>query len=168
MGGFPPGPCDRSMKTPAGEYCVSCIVSDTVLQMVRPVQQDLHKTVYQRLSHNIHLVNPRFYANRQEDAQEFLTHLLDRLERDCKSRGTPQCSFFRGRLASRVTCEACGAHSDTHDPFETLSLEIGGNTDNVQGVLRSFLSREKLEGANAYRCGSAACGNALKSAVKAR
>ena len=40
LGGFPPGPCDPSMKTPAGESCVSCIVSDTVLQMVRPVQRE--------------------------------------------------------------------------------------------------------------------------------
>jgi hypothetical protein len=67
----------------------------------------------------------------------------------------PVCTLFRGRIVSRVTCQnpSCRASSDTHDPFETLSLEIAG-VDSVGAAMARFTAKEVLDGANRYRCGA--------------
>ncbi len=59
--------------------------------------------------------------------------------------------LFGGALQSRVRCGACGATSDTVDPFLDLSLELLGCT-TLLAALRRFTAPETLTGANAYKC----------------
>ena len=59
--------------------------------------------------------------------------------------------LFGGSLLSRVRCSACGATSDTVDPFLDLSLELLGCT-TLLAALRRFTAPEALTGANAYKC----------------
>ena len=63
---------------------------------------------------------------------------------------------FGGRLLSRVTCAACGAHSDTMDPCLDLSVEVGPGVATLGDALAAFARPEPLAGADAYRC--AGCG----------
>ena len=71
----------------------------------------------------------------------------------CPSLRALPCAMFcqRGKLCSRVRCRTCRNVSDTHDPFETLSLEIGG-AHSVEQMLQHFTSREYLDGDNRYLC----------------
>jgi hypothetical protein len=62
---------------------------------------------------------------------------------------------FGGRLLSRVTCAACGAHSDTLDPCLDLSVEVGPGVATLGDALAAFARPEPLAGEDAYRC--AAC-----------
>ena len=59
--------------------------------------------------------------------------------------------MFGGTLRSQVKCGACGAESNTLDPFMDLSLELLGCT-SVAAALQKFTAPETLAGANAYKC----------------
>ncbi|KAJ4459193.1 putative ubiquitin carboxyl-terminal hydrolase 44 [Paratrimastix pyriformis] len=73
---------------------------------------------------------PRFRNYQQQDAHEFLRYLLDQLLEEVggptkKSKEkTALEALFQGRLATRVTCLACGHASTTMDPFLDLSVDI--------------------------------------------
>ena len=108
---------------------------------------------------NLHLISKSLRLGYQEDAHEFLAHLLDRTEVHCKSQALPICHVLRGELLSTVTCAACNGVSKKLDPFETLSLEIEGMSD-LHHALRHFCASETLDGNNKYRC-EGRCGNVL-------
>lgn len=65
----------------------------------------------------------------------------------------------QGRLFSRVVCSVCHGVSDTMDPFETLSLEMG-EARSLTGLLALFTKSETLQGRDAYRC-EGKCAKAL-------
>eukprot|EP01087_Luapelamoeba_hula_P014401 TRINITY_DN4208_c2_g1_i6.p1 TRINITY_DN4208_c2_g1~~TRINITY_DN4208_c2_g1_i6.p1 ORF type:complete len:1301 (+),score=270.41 TRINITY_DN4208_c2_g1_i6:201-4103(+) len=93
---------------------------------------------------------PHFRNYQQQDAQEFLVFLLDRLHDELKdanlssspaasnttstassphrNRGSEQPSIisqtFQGQLRSQVTCASCGKISSRVEPFFDLSLDI--------------------------------------------
>lgn len=110
-----------------------------------------------------------FKPGRQEDAHEFVRHLLDgmvtasalgcgRRVGDGGKRLTHQeemktivHSVFGGCLHSTVSCMSCKAVSIVNEPFLDLSLEING-TNSVTGALEKFTANEKLDGSNRYRC----------------
>mmetsp|Transcript_413 Transcript_413/g.1405 ORF Transcript_413/g.1405 Transcript_413/m.1405 type:complete len:560 (+) Transcript_413:68-1747(+) len=107
-----------------------------------------------------------FRPGRQEDAHEFVRHLLDnmvkasqyRSGRDNIKRMTHQeemktivHSIFGGCLQNSVTCLSCKAVSVVTEPFLDLSVDIH-STSSVTGALEKFTSSERLDGANKYRC----------------
>ena len=107
----------------------------------------------QRLLENLPQISHQFQTRRQEDAHEFFSQLLDKMERDAASKKLPKCELFNGSLVSRVVCSQCHLKSDTIDPFSTLSVGIHRCTE-LSECLSCFFSTETLSGDNAFECSS--------------
>uniref|UniRef100_UPI0037E9924C ubiquitin carboxyl-terminal hydrolase 44 n=1 Tax=Semicossyphus pulcher TaxID=241346 RepID=UPI0037E9924C len=94
--------------------------------------------------HSVWQLIPAFRGYAQQDAQEFLCELLDKVQHELESTGkhttsagVPQVqkrlikqvlsvvnTIFHGQLLSQVTCLACDHRSNTVEPFWDLSLEF--------------------------------------------
>lgn len=94
--------------------------------------------------HSVWQLIPAFRGYAQQDAQEFLCELLDKVQHELESTGTHTTSagvpqnqkrlikqvlsvvntIFHGQLLSQVTCLACDHRSNTVEPFWDLSLEF--------------------------------------------
>ncbi|KAM6961712.1 ubiquitin carboxyl-terminal hydrolase 44 [Tautogolabrus adspersus] len=94
--------------------------------------------------HSVWQLIPAFRGYAQQDAQEFLCELLDKVQHELESTGqhttsagVPQIqkrlikqvlsvvnTIFHGQLLSQVTCLACDHRSNTVEPFWDLSLEF--------------------------------------------
>ncbi|KAK7891823.1 hypothetical protein WMY93_023786 [Mugilogobius chulae] len=94
--------------------------------------------------HSVWQLIPAFMGYAQQDAQEFLCELLDKVQHELESASNntnsasvpqPQKhlikqvldvvnTIFHGQLLSQVTCLACGNRSNTVEPFWDLSLEF--------------------------------------------
>uniref|UniRef100_A0A3B3BA66 Ubiquitin carboxyl-terminal hydrolase n=1 Tax=Oryzias melastigma TaxID=30732 RepID=A0A3B3BA66_ORYME len=94
--------------------------------------------------HSVWQLIPAFRGYAQQDAQEFLCELLDKVQHELESTGkhttsagVPQTqkrlikqvlsvvnTIFHGQLLSQVTCLACSHRSNTVEPFWDLSLEF--------------------------------------------
>ncbi|MBN3270453.1 UP44A hydrolase, partial [Polyodon spathula] len=93
--------------------------------------------------HSVWRLIPAFRGYAQQDAQEFLCELLDKVQRELETTGTVQPAhmpasqrklikqvlnvintIFHGQLLSQVTCLACDNKSNTVEPFWDLSLEF--------------------------------------------
>ncbi|XP_030076459.1 ubiquitin carboxyl-terminal hydrolase 49 [Microcaecilia unicolor] len=93
--------------------------------------------------HSVWSLIPAFRGYDQQDAQEFLCELLDKVQQELESEGTKHRilipfsqrkltkqvlkvvnTIFHGQLLSQVTCLTCSYKSDTVEPFWDLSLEF--------------------------------------------
>ncbi|KAM6985514.1 ubiquitin carboxyl-terminal hydrolase 44 [Aplochiton taeniatus] len=131
--------------------------------------------------HSVWQLIPAFRGYAQQDAQEFLCELLDKVQRELESTRTPPAgvsntqkrlikqvlsvvnNIFHGQLLSQVTCLACDHRSNTVEPFWDLSLEFperyhSNSRESVAQVscrltemLAKFTETEALEG-NIYAC----------------
>lgn len=116
----------------------------------------------------------KFRPGRQEDAHEFLVHLLDAMnDGELKEAGIDQNKsgwreklpvprldettfvhrIFGGYFRSQVHCTACKFNSNTYDPFLDLSLEVSRKgCRSVADALREFTRKETLDSANRWKC----------------
>eukprot|EP00980_Cylindrotheca_fusiformis_P004082 scaffold880_cov132-Cylindrotheca_fusiformis.AAC.78 len=116
----------------------------------------------------------KFRPGRQEDAHEFLVHLLDAMhDGELRAAGiNQQISGWRDRLPvprldettfihrvfggyfrSQVRCRKCGYRSNTYDPFLDLSLEVSKKTSrSILHSLADFTRIETLDADNQWRC----------------
>ncbi|TFJ82051.1 hypothetical protein NSK_006717 [Nannochloropsis salina CCMP1776] len=114
---------------------------------------------------NLKALNRHFRVGRQEDAHEFLRHLLDALQNGClqaarvKSNAPGRLAettfvhrIFGGYLRSQVRCTQCGHCSNTYDNFLDLSLEIHGKVGRLEEALARFTAVETLDRANRWKC----------------
>ncbi|XP_035532358.1 ubiquitin carboxyl-terminal hydrolase 44 [Morone saxatilis] len=131
--------------------------------------------------HSVWQLIPAFRGYAQQDAQEFLCELLDKVQHELESTGThtttagvPQKrlikqvlsvvnTIFHGQLLSQVTCVACDHRSNTVEPFWDLSLEFPERyhsnsresaaqaSCHLTEMLAKFTETEALEG-NIYAC----------------
>nr|XP_015207824.1 PREDICTED: ubiquitin carboxyl-terminal hydrolase 44 [Lepisosteus oculatus]XP_015207825.1 PREDICTED: ubiquitin carboxyl-terminal hydrolase 44 [Lepisosteus oculatus] len=93
--------------------------------------------------HSVWHLIPAFRGYAQQDAQEFLCELLDKVQQELETTGSLQPAhvpasqrklikkvmnvvntIFHGQLLSQVTCLACDNKSNTIEPFWDLSLEF--------------------------------------------
>ncbi|KAG7267854.1 hypothetical protein CRUP_023870 [Coryphaenoides rupestris] len=96
--------------------------------------------------HSVWQLIPAFRGYAQQDAQEFLCELLDKVQRELESTGRQHApaaggvphtqkhlikqvlnvvnTIFHGQLLSQVTCLACDHQSNTVESFWDLSLEF--------------------------------------------
>jgi len=116
----------------------------------------------------------KFRLGRQEDAHEFLVHLLDAInDGELRAAGINQnISGWRDRLPgsrldettfvhrtfggyfrSQVRCRRCNYRSNTYDPFLDLSLEVSKKSStSVLKALSEFTRKETLDAANQWKC----------------
>ncbi|KAG5835573.1 hypothetical protein ANANG_G00245440 [Anguilla anguilla] len=93
--------------------------------------------------HSVWNLIPAFRGYDQQDAQEFLCELLDKVQQELESEGSKRKivipisqrklskqvlkvlnTIFHGQLLSQVTCLSCDYKSNTVEPFWDLSLEF--------------------------------------------
>jgi len=82
-----------------------------------------------RIKETIGYLAPRFARSDQQDAQEFLTFLLDALHEEFKENNKPDTNtiikqLFFGQMQSTVTCLKCKNIEKTINPFCFLSLPL--------------------------------------------
>lgn len=116
----------------------------------------------------------KFRPGRQEDAHEFLVHLLDAMnDGELKESGmNPHASgwrdrmpiarldettfihrIFGGYLRSQVRCTSCGYCSNTYDPFLDLSLEVSRKScHSISNAILEFTRKETLDSENRWKC----------------
>ncbi|XP_007570431.1 ubiquitin carboxyl-terminal hydrolase 49 [Poecilia latipinna] len=110
--------------------------------------------------HSVWNLIPAFRGYDQQDAQEFLCELLDKVQQELDTEGSKRRivipitkrklskqvlkvlnTIFHGQLLSQVTCLSCKHKSNTVEPFWDLSLEFP----------ERYHSRNKGPGATAYQ-----------------
>ncbi|XP_074660354.1 ubiquitin carboxyl-terminal hydrolase 44-like isoform X2 [Tubulanus polymorphus] len=108
----------------------------------------------QSMLHAVWNVIPFFRGYSQQDAQEFLCEVLDKVENEIEknsrkirnrrsSNNTPSnliTALFQGQLVSQLTCQNCKKISETKEPFQDLSLEFPDRYQLVSGS--TMLSQE--------------------------
>ncbi|XP_060068229.1 ubiquitin carboxyl-terminal hydrolase 44-like [Ylistrum balloti] len=127
------------------------------------------------------LAIPTFKGYAQQDAQEFLCELLDKVQQELAViNGAEDIvnETFQGELVSQVTCLKCKKVSETHEPYMDLSLEfperyqitkenfkVAQDMCHVTEMLAKFTDIEKLEG-KIYSCEKCNKGRRGKSPTK--
>ncbi|CAN0112232.1 unnamed protein product [Ectocarpus sp. 4 AP-2014] len=125
-------------------------------------------------SDNLRKIGEKFRRGRQEDAHEFLRHLVDKMAGSYLDRRgvdpfapnrlaetTPIHRVFGGYLRSQLKCSECGFCSDTFDPFMDLAMNVEKvdssgvpmNERSLQAALRRFTAPETLGAGNEWKCG---------------
>mmetsp|Transcript_17298 Transcript_17298/g.26198 ORF Transcript_17298/g.26198 Transcript_17298/m.26198 type:complete len:906 (-) Transcript_17298:1-2718(-) len=116
----------------------------------------------------------KFRPGRQEDAHEFLVHLLDAMQDgELRSAGINQHvrgwrdnlpiprldettlvhRIFGGYLRSQVKCTKCGYCSNTYDPFLDLALEVSKKSStSISSAFKEFARKETLDKNNQWKC----------------
>lgn len=111
--------------------------------------------------HSVWSLIPAFRGYDQQDAQEFLCELLDKVQQELESEGTKRRilipfsqrkltkqvlkvvnTIFHGQLLSQVTCLTCSYKSDTVEPFWDLSLEFPERYHNIEKGILPITSTE--------------------------
>ncbi|XP_075893069.1 ubiquitin carboxyl-terminal hydrolase 49 [Nelusetta ayraudi] len=101
--------------------------------------------------HSVWNLIPAFRGYDQQDAQEFLCELLDKVQQELDTDGSKQRivipltkrklskqvlkvlnTIFHGQLLSQVTCLSCKHKSNTVEPFWDLSLEFPERYHSVE------------------------------------
>jgi ubiquitin C-terminal hydrolase len=103
------------------------------------------KTIYyyssfrpDHIKDTIGLQAPRFATNDQQDAQEFMTYLLDEIHKELKEKNGSESStiieeLFFGKIQSTITCRQCHHEVKTTNPISFLPLPL-----NQQGHIFSI------------------------------
>ena len=88
-------------------------------------------------------------AHRQHDVQELCRVLFDALGKF----GVPLAPrLFEGLLRDSLRCSCCGLESARREAFSDVPLDIA-ELETLEQALRHFVRQERMEGADAWRCG---------------
>ncbi|HEY9818825.1 MAG TPA: reverse transcriptase domain-containing protein [Candidatus Obscuribacterales bacterium] len=101
--------------------------------------------------------NVCFQGNDQQDAQELVALLLDRLgvEMDNTNKPLdPPSSLLRGELAERVTCRGCETPGGQQQVFWTLPLTIAPEVTSIQEAMDAQIGTEEVVELNCENCAS--------------
>ncbi|XP_006871875.1 PREDICTED: ubiquitin carboxyl-terminal hydrolase 44 [Chrysochloris asiatica] len=161
-------------REPSSQYISLCHELHTLFQVMWSGRWALVSPF--AMLHSVWRLIPAFRGYAQQDAQEFLCELLDKIQHELETTGTrfpaliPTSqkklikqvlnvvnNIFLGQLLSQVTCLACDNKSNTIEPFWDLSLEFperyqcsGKDTTSqpclVTEMLAKFTETEALEG----------------------
>ncbi|GAB0495475.1 hypothetical protein MMPV_006777 [Pyropia vietnamensis] len=181
----------RGGRSDSGKFCATAALEAVIRRMVdkRPAGVDgdgggyggRHGSVVTpvELSSALRATARTFRPGRQEDAHEYLRHLLDATVRSATLGCARAASalprqpvsaaeearslthrVFGGTLQSTVVCGSCGRHSPTLETFLDLSVDVAPSLGRALG---RYFAAETLGGANAYACdGCRARGRATK------
>ncbi|XP_025049593.1 ubiquitin carboxyl-terminal hydrolase 44 isoform X2 [Alligator sinensis] len=128
-------------KEPSSEHISLCHELHTLFQVMWSGKWALVSPF--AMLHSVWRLIPAFRGYAQQDAQEFLCELLDKVQQELETTGTRYPALipasqrklmkqvlnvvntiFHGQLLSQVTCLACDNKSNTIEPFWDLSLEF--------------------------------------------
>ncbi|KAK6236918.1 hypothetical protein QUC31_020718 [Theobroma cacao] len=141
-------------------FCALCAIQKHVSRALQSTGRILAPN---DLVSNLRCISRNFRNSRQEDAHEYMVHLLESMHKCCLPSGVPSESpsayekslvhkIFGGRLRSQVKCMQCAYCSNTFDPFLDLSLEIA-KADSLLKALKNFTAAELLDGGEKqYQC----------------
>ncbi|CDQ66811.1 unnamed protein product [Oncorhynchus mykiss] len=112
--------------------------------------------------HSVWNLIPAFRGYDQQDAQEFLCELLDKVQQELESEGSKRRivipitqrklskqvlkvlnTIFHGQLLSQVTCLSCKHKSNTVEPFWDLSLEFPERYHSTEKGLAASLAYQR-------------------------
>ncbi|CAF1306055.1 unnamed protein product [Adineta steineri] len=90
---------------------------------------DMYTFTPNRIKDNMGKKDSRFASSDQQDAQEFMTFLLDIIHQELKTknkndRNTIIKKLFFGEITSTVTCTACHKEDSTINPISSLSIPL--------------------------------------------
>ncbi|XP_055972240.1 ubiquitin carboxyl-terminal hydrolase 44 [Sorex fumeus] len=166
-------------REPSSQYISLCHELHTLFQVMWSGKWALVSPF--AMLHSVWRLIPAFRGYAQQDAQEFLCELLDKVQHELETTGTrlpaliPTSqrkiikqvlnvvnNIFHGQLLSQVTCLACDNKSNTIEPFWDLSLEfperyqcsgkdVASQPCLVTEMLAKFTETEALEG-KVYVC----------------
>jgi ubiquitin carboxyl-terminal hydrolase 36/42 len=145
------------------DFCIACRLEELVDASFQLGAPAFHPRA---LANGLPVVAKGFRLGRQEDAHEFMRHVLEALTKIFaplkggaqwgSGRFTAVQQFFQGALQSQIRCLACQKDSVTFDPFLDLSLELAGSDrvicPSVASAMEMFMTAEFLEGDNRYQC----------------
>ncbi|XP_003783392.1 ubiquitin carboxyl-terminal hydrolase 44 [Otolemur garnettii] len=161
-------------REPSSQYISLCHELHTLFQVMWSGRWALVSPF--AMLHSVWRLIPAFRGYAQQDAQEFLCELLDKIQHELETTGTSLPALiptsqrklikqvlnvvnniFHGQLLSQVTCLACDNKSNTIEPFWDLSLEFperyqcsGKDAASqpclVTEMLAKFTETEALEG----------------------
>ncbi|KAG5183595.1 hypothetical protein JKP88DRAFT_316761 [Tribonema minus] len=97
-------------------------------------------------------LNLQYSVYHQNDASEFCTKLLDRLETAVKGDSAKAlANCFGGRLVQEKIPRGCSHRTSREDPFIALELIIRGK-ESIQESLAALVEGELMEGDNKVEC----------------
>lgn len=123
---------------------------------------------------------PTFKGHAQQDAQEFLCELIDKVQNEMHDLDLFDAvsDMFQGQLVSQVKCLVCKNVSETRESFMDLSLEfphryqftsinarIAQDICHITEMLYKFTEEETLEG-KIYRCEKCNARRKSKSSIQ--
>lgn len=109
-------------------------------------------------------VGKHFRHMRQEDAHEYLIHLLDCMHEEVlKANGIKPSDgkiaettfisrIFGGYFCNQLKCSKCKYTSRTFNHFLDLSLDINGGINSIESAIASFTKPEVLSHGNEWKC----------------
>ncbi|XP_028549090.1 ubiquitin carboxyl-terminal hydrolase 21 isoform X2 [Dendrobium catenatum] len=136
-----------------GEFCSFCALRNHVAESI---MKSGFVITPRSFAYNLSKISSFFQPGEQQDAQEFLSCLLDSIHTSylkpiykdhqflSSREESPVNQVFGGCLRSQLRCLECGHCSDTYEPIVDLSLEID-DVDNLTEALESFTKTEMID-----------------------
>ena len=107
---------------------------------------------------NLQVIAKGMRCGQQEDAHEFLMHVLSKMEDSClfgkesldvySKHTTVVGQIFGGYLRNQLNCHSCKERRNTFDPFMDINLGMS-NVHSVESAMQRFIKPDNLDG---YRC----------------
>ncbi|NXP72198.1 UBP42 hydrolase, partial [Ramphastos sulfuratus] len=140
-------------------FCMMCTMEEHIRKVLLSSVSAVHPRPFVNI---LKRIGKQFQCNRQEDAHEFLCHMLLAMQRacltgssnwheECKVTPSVTAPWLSFCLCLPVTCLNCGTVSDCYEAFLDVPLDIRG-ASSVSAALQDLVQLEQLDGANCIRC----------------
>jgi len=150
----------HSLKCKSKKFCVLCELEKLIPPVLTGKQIQRPYTMFK----NLGKVNDLLTPGCQEDAHEFWTSLLDKIEiaydnagdnlnknNKCFDKYNPIRSLFTGEMKTTIQCGKCRKYSISKEPYCCLSLDVD-DIDTLPESLSVLTQDEVLKGNNKYYC----------------
>ena len=140
-----------------------CFLRDTkaVIESIMTSTDDEPLTPFDMAS-NVDLIDDHLQFGKQQDAQEFLNSLIDKIngceihdrqriaKTDAHEQTTGMYQIFGSHLLSEWRCDTCNNKQPKFEPITSIIVSINGSSLN--DCLDFFFQSEKISGENANTC----------------
>ncbi|KAK7352979.1 hypothetical protein VNO80_18411 [Phaseolus coccineus] len=142
------------------KWCFTCEFERLILKSKDTKSSVSPKSIISHLQN----IGSQLTNGREEDAHEFLRHVIDTMQSVCLMEAGVNASgslvedtslmglTFGGYLRSKIKCMKCGGKSERQERMMDLTVEIEGEITTLLEALQRFTSTETLDGENKYHC----------------